>query len=135
MEQISFFTLPAPGGIGERWKVIEDCPDYWVSDKGRIYNSIKNRTVRTFLDRDGRSAVTLLRRGQKRTRLVDRTVADHFVDNPKGYGYVRHKSGDWSDNTARNLEWVAYPTERPVRPQAGHAPGRVHGGPRPRQYS
>jgi hypothetical protein len=39
---------------------------------------------------------------------VSTLVADHFVPNPKNHRYVIHKDGDWNNNAASNLEWVAF---------------------------
>lgn len=136
MEQISFFNVPAPAVGGEHWKILGDYPDYWISDRGRVWNCLTGRTVRAFLDRDGRGAVTLFKNGAKRTFLVAKLVAANFVANPKGYGYVRHKSPDLTDDRARNLEWVAYPMDKPKKArEEGKKERRIQKRTRLRQYS
>lgn len=44
--------------------------------------------------------------GGKYSPLINKLVAENFIDNPNEYKYVRNINGDKSDNRSDNIEWV-----------------------------
>ena len=60
----------------ENWKVIDECPDYEVSDQGRVRN-LKSGLVMKISVKDGYSGICLVKDEGKRIRakvhLPDRT--------------------------------------------------------------
>lgn len=109
--------------VGERWHIIDECPNYAVSDYGRI-----KRLEHTSEKRQGGETKCLLHFNERIVRLsfstcgylcyrpslgcgrfgrinVHKLVARYFVGNPHGYSYVNHRNEDKSDNRYTNLEW------------------------------
>lgn len=92
--------------MDEVWKPINDFPDYWVSDKGRIYSNISNSFIYgTPNVRSGHIDVSLQRGGVRYHRYLHRLVADAFIPNPYNYPIVRHLNDDPYDNSVINLAW------------------------------
>ena len=54
----------------------------------------------------GYVAVNLYKDGKAKTYLVHRLVAEAFIPNPGHKKEVNHKSGDKTDNSVQNLEWM-----------------------------
>lgn len=93
----------------EIWKVIDEAPNYEVSNLGRVRNIKKNKIMKPFMNNSGYYQVVL--RGKEKTslyRLVHRLVALNFIDNPNNYFEVNHKDFDKTNNKVDNLEWVSH---------------------------
>lgn len=94
----------------ERWKRVEDHPEYWVSDRGRIYGPSRWHDG-DFLDQtlqDGYYKVTLSHNGNKKDERVNRLVAKAFVPNTHNKPLVMHMDNDRTNNEAVNLQWGTY---------------------------
>lgn len=89
----------------ERWKIIEDWPDYKVSDSGLVYSPRRDRLLKTSLNK-GYVVVNLQRDGLWKQVSVHRLVALAFVDGWFEGADVNHIDGDKTNNDYRNLEWV-----------------------------
>lgn len=101
------------GGLGcgdeyymdERWKRLWDTPDYWLSNKGRVWSSIKEK----FLDGSplakGYIDFTLQQDGHRVHRSLHRLLGREFIPNPNNYPNVCHLDDDGSNNDLGNLEW------------------------------
>lgn len=92
--------------MDERWLPIRYFPDYWVSNKGRIWSSISE----CFLygsptGRCGHIDVSLQRYGVRHHRYMHRLVAEAFIPNPHNYPIVRHLDDDPENNCVDNLAW------------------------------
>jgi hypothetical protein len=89
--------------------VIDDTrSDFKVSDDGDIINKITGIKVEPYW-LNGYLQVTIKdpNNGTKRSFGVSRLVAFAFIPNDDDKKiYVNHKSGDTSDNSVTNLEWV-----------------------------
>lgn len=92
--------------IKEVWKVIEECPNYSVSNKGRIMNNKTQFIKKVSKDRDGYRVVLLKDHKKQLNRRVYRLVAEAFIPNPLHKPEVNHKNCKKWDNTITNLEWV-----------------------------
>lgn len=92
--------------MDEVWKPIRGYPDYWVSDKGRIYSSIKNKFIYGSPNvRSGYLEVSLYNNGRRRKTTMHRLVGEAFIPNPFNYPIVRHLNDNPYDNFVENLEW------------------------------
>ena len=89
----------------EKWKVIEQHPDYSVSNQGRIKNNNTERVLKPFKvggHNNQYYAVDI----HKRNLKVHRLVAIAFIPNCENKREVNHKDGNHFNNSADNLEWV-----------------------------
>jgi hypothetical protein len=95
-----------------RWKLIEEWPDYAVSDTGLIKRATDSRLapagfILSPARINGYPVVWLSQRGQKRQWFyVHRLVARHFLGpQPSPSHLVCHNNGARDDNRAENLRW------------------------------
>ena len=92
----------------EEWKVIEQAPDYMISNEGRV-KSLKRGRELILSDRvgsDGYLNVSLSTNGKAKYYRVSRLVAEYFVPNPENKPSVNHIDGDKQNNHHTNLEWT-----------------------------
>lgn len=93
----------------EEYKLIEEFPDYYVSNLGNIA-SIKSgewTALKPWLDSQGRYyMVTLCKDSKPYKKLVHRLVGQYFVPNPDNKPVINHKDHDTHNNNSENLEWV-----------------------------
>lgn len=90
----------------ERWKTCIECPDYDISNRGRVRNNHTGYILKTNYDNRGLERVILYDRGIRRQVHIHRLVAEHFVDGADDTRIVIHKDDDKTNNNANNLEWV-----------------------------
>lgn len=92
------------------WRTIKEFPDYEVSDKGLVRRKADGFIFGFSPHRKTRAAVRL--RNGKKTKhcLVNRLVAEAWVDRDRriGYDYVEHIDGDFRNCSANNLRWGPY---------------------------
>lgn len=93
----------------EEWRTIDEFPDYFVSNKGRVKNAKGDIMVGGY-DKDGYHQVTISAHGKQYNRRVCRLVAKAFIDNPFCLPCVNHIDEVKSNDDVSNLEWctVAY---------------------------
>lgn len=103
----------------EVWKVVEGFNgQYSVSTLGKIRSNyrwhINPKTKERYLkERELEMTPNLSKQGYLRVKLSDgkmhplhRLVAESFCPNSENKPYVNHISGDKTDNSCDNLEWV-----------------------------
>lgn len=87
---------------------------YQISNLGRVkslarYDAIgrkvRGRILKCQSNPDGYLNITIGRGENKKTFLVHRLVAMHFVPNPLNLPEINHKDVNVTNNKANNLEW------------------------------
>lgn len=93
----------------ERWKLIEEYPNYEVSSEGKIRNRLTGRilkeVIKTKRSRYGYRYVFLFKNSNRKMKLVHRLVAKAFIPNPNNYPQINHKDENSLNNRVENLEW------------------------------
>lgn len=89
----------------EKWKVIEDYPNYSVSSHGRV-KRIDSEKILKPCNRNGYLYVSLCRDGKCKAHSVHHLVCTWFVGPRPVHKEVNHINGDREDNYFENLEWV-----------------------------
>ena len=80
------------------WSLIENYPDYEVSDVGEVRNRRTGRKLAGFIDKDGYRIVHLYSNGCGCNQKVHRLVAKAFLEYDPKRDQVNHKNGDKADN-------------------------------------
>ena len=91
---------------GETWKVIEDCPNYLVSNKARVFSTHNNGRILSPSNKRGYKIFGLRKDGEYKMVYLHRLVATAFVLNEYDKPEVDHIDGDKSNNHPANLRWV-----------------------------
>lgn len=103
----------------EIWKTISECPNYQISNLGRVKSiehkvKSKNGSMRIVSEKilkpsedgSGYLKVCLCKEGKEKTIKIHRLVAQYFVQNDSLFNnQVNHKNECKTDNRACNLEW------------------------------
>jgi hypothetical protein len=92
----------------EIWKIIEDFPEYEVSNFGQVRSlKFKRCTILKLMKKEnGYMCVNFMKDSKVYQRLVHRLVAKYFIDNPNNYNIVNHIDEIKDNNHFSNLEWV-----------------------------
>ena len=88
----------------ERWKSIEDHPDYYISSFGRIKNK-HGRILKTFLITGGLS-VAICENNEKTTLRIAREVGKAFSRSFRDGLVPTYRDGDRTNCSTVNLKWV-----------------------------
>lgn len=81
---------------------------YLINDAGNVISFLRGnpRTIKTGFTKYGYEKVTLHNGSNRKTFLIHRLVAIHFLPIIEGKEVVNHKDGNKKNNLVSNLEWV-----------------------------
>ena len=77
---------------------------YQVSNFGYITNG--RRVLKTYLNNNGYVCLKLVNENGRKSVLLHRIVADHFLPNPDNKPEVNHDDGNKLNCAVANLEWM-----------------------------
>lgn len=92
----------------ETFKSIDGISGCLISDKGRIFSTIRNKFLGHKCNKSGYVRVSIVRDGKRSLVGAHRLIAEAFIDNPENKRCVNHIDGNKSNNNASNLEWVTH---------------------------
>lgn len=90
----------------EIWKIINEYPDYEVSNLARVRNIETNVILKEHKQNRGYKMVNLKRNKISKGISLHRVVAIAFIPNPDNKAQVNHINGDKDNNSVANLEWM-----------------------------
>lgn len=82
-------------------------PNYMISKKGNIYSVRFKKYMKTQTNGDGYQAVSVANNNIKKTFLVHRLVAEHFLPKTEGKDLVNLIDGNKLNVDVSNLMWVS----------------------------
>lgn len=92
----------------ELFKVIDEFPQYQISNLGNIKNSKGELLViGRRKSNSGYIQVRLYDNGKYHYRYLHRLIAKSFIPNPNNYRTINHINGNKLDNRIQNLEWAS----------------------------
>ena len=90
----------------EEWKVINDFPNYLVSNMGNVKNNTTQNIFSPNQDKDGYLTIGIYDNLKKRKYYrIHRLVAIHFLPNLNNYEEIDHINHNVNDNRLINLRW------------------------------
>lgn len=87
-------------------KKINGFDNYFITETGKVYNSKRERFLKTKPNKRGYVQITLGKNNIKYKFFVHRLVAEAYIPNLQNKKYVNHIDGIKSNNSVDNLEWV-----------------------------
>ena len=92
----------------ELFKIIDEFPEYQISNLGNIKNKQgKLLVIGKRKSNSGYIQVRLYHNSKYYYRYIHRLVALAFLPNPNNYRTVNHINGNKLDNRMCNLEWAS----------------------------
>lgn len=93
---------PNYSDVKEVWRVIDEHPNYQISNLGNVYSTKQNKVLKACINSSNYKKYIL----NGKNVYAHRLVANAFIPNPNGFPEVNHKNGNKWDNCVDNLEWV-----------------------------
>lgn len=88
------------------WKPVNGYEGFYeVSDCGDIRNVSTGRILKSKVERNGYVRVHLSKNGIAKSFLLNRIVAEAFLDNPNHFCTINHIDENKKNNSLSNLEW------------------------------
>lgn len=92
----------------KEWKIINDFPNYMISNYGDIKSIKTNKILKPYITKRGYVYNCLSCNGKTYNLQVHRLVAKEFILNPLNKPCVNHIDYNPSNNYVGNLEWVTH---------------------------
>ncbi|MDR3550248.1 MAG: NUMOD4 domain-containing protein [Candidatus Babeliales bacterium] len=114
MSVVKKFTKKISLRPTEQWKIVDEFPEYEVSDYARIRHIETKVPLKqcTPFSKEGFWIVYFPDGSRKRERCVNHLVATHFVPNPNNWKFIQFVDGSRGNNDALNLMWRPLPKKR-----------------------
>jgi hypothetical protein len=87
------------------FKPVIDFPNYLISNKGEVYSVPYKKIMKQQKNNDGYIGIQLTKKNERKSFLVHRLVAMHFIPRIEGKDVVNHIDGNKTNNNVSNLEW------------------------------
>ena len=87
-------------------KEIVGFEDYYIDEKGRIFNKKMQELKGKWIDNTGYYQIVLTKDKKRKYVRIHRLVALTFLPNPNNLPQVNHIDGNKLNNNVENLEWV-----------------------------
>lgn len=92
---------------------------YFITEDGKVISPF-GRVMTPWRENNSGYLLVRLRKNKKVLCVrLHRVLAEAYIPNPDGKGYVKHKNDDKTDNSLSNLEWG----ERPDNTKEGYDNG------------
>ena len=88
------------------FKEVKNFPNYKISNEGIVYSMSFKKILKQQMNADGYKVISLANNKNKKTFLVHRLVAEHFIEKIDGKDLVNHIDSNKINNHVDNLEWV-----------------------------
>lgn len=93
--------------MNEEWKVIEQAPNYKVSNLGKVINMQTGKALKSYFNNERGNLTVCLTVGSKRkTFSLAKTVAKAFLPNPSSSKKVKFIDGDKTNVCVDNIAWM-----------------------------
>ena len=92
----------------KEWKIIQDFPNYMVSNYGEVKNIKTNLVLKPYVTKRKYVYVNLRKENKSYNVQVHRLVAKAFIPNLQIKPCVNHIDYNPSNNKVDNLEWVTH---------------------------
>ena len=85
---------------------IQGYENYLIYPDGKVYNQKYKRYLKPETQTNGYKQASLWKNGTRKSYLVHRLVAEHYIKNDENKPDVDHINRDRTDNRIENLRWV-----------------------------
>jgi hypothetical protein len=88
------------------FKEVKNFPNYKISKEGIVYSMSFKKILKQQINADGYKVISLANNKNKKSFLVHRLVAEHFIKKIDGKDFVNHIDSNKINSHVDNLEWV-----------------------------
>jgi hypothetical protein len=93
----------------EIWKDIIGYEGYYkINQYGDVYSIYSSKKLNKLIHNKGYYRYTLSKNKIKKSFLVHRLIAIHFIENKLNMNEINHKDGNGYNNDLNNLEWCTH---------------------------